>query len=145
MLSSMPPYFECFYQLQLLLLNTSHPWDPVGNTEEYWERSLMYQGHSIIFERSWRLNMVPGDQRKANVALIFTKGKRDNLRIYKLVGQLAPHFASWKNHGACLLRTGTGKPKYMTGKAQHGLIRGSSCLITLTTFCHKMTDHTHDT
>lgn len=89
--------------------------------------------------------MVPGDERKANVALIFTKGKRDNRRIYKLFGQSAPHFASWKNHRARLLITGAGKTKDVTGNAQHGLIRGSSCLITLITFCHKMTNLTRDT
>jgi len=40
---------------------------------------------SIIFERSWRTGEVPEHWRKANVTLIFKKGKKEDPGIYRLV------------------------------------------------------------
>ncbi|GAB0178132.1 mitochondrial enolase superfamily member 1 [Grus japonensis] len=40
---------------------------------------------SIIFERSWRTGEVPEDWRKANVTLVFKKGKKEDLGNYKPV------------------------------------------------------------
>ncbi|GAB0180635.1 mitochondrial enolase superfamily member 1 [Grus japonensis] len=40
---------------------------------------------SIIFERSWKTEEVPEDWRKANVTLVFKKGKKDDPEIYRPV------------------------------------------------------------
>ncbi|GAB0185837.1 mitochondrial enolase superfamily member 1 [Grus japonensis] len=40
---------------------------------------------SIIFERSWRTGEVPEDWRKANVTLVFKKGKKEDPGNYRPV------------------------------------------------------------
>ncbi|KFV84297.1 RNA-directed DNA polymerase from mobile element jockey, partial [Struthio camelus australis] len=40
---------------------------------------------SIIFESSWQLGKVPEDWKKANVTLIFQKGKKEDPGNYRMV------------------------------------------------------------
>ncbi|GAB0180640.1 mitochondrial enolase superfamily member 1 [Grus japonensis] len=93
---------------------------------------------SIIFERSWKTEEVPEDWRKANVTLVFKKGKKDDPEIYRpvslssipgkvmeqlILGVMNKHVEEKK-----VIRSG-----------QHGFTKGKSCLTNLIAFYDGMT------
>ncbi|GAB0186019.1 mitochondrial enolase superfamily member 1 [Grus japonensis] len=93
---------------------------------------------SIIFERSWRTGEVPEDWRKANVTLVFKKGKKEDLRNYRpvmltsipgkvmeqlILGVISKHVEEKK-----VIRSG-----------QHRFTKGKSCLTNLIAFYDDMT------
>lgn len=57
----------------------------MGCIQERWENCLDAGVRSllIIFEWSWQLGVVPGDQKRTNI-IIFEKGKKEDLWNYRL-------------------------------------------------------------
>ncbi|GAB0197889.1 mitochondrial enolase superfamily member 1 [Grus japonensis] len=92
---------------------------------------------SIIFERSWRTGEVPEDWRKANITLVFKKGRKEDPGNYrpvsltsipgKVMEQLILGVIS-KHAEEKVIRNG-----------QHGFTRGKSCLTNLIAFYDGMT------
>ncbi|GAB0190168.1 hypothetical protein GRJ2_001482100 [Grus japonensis] len=81
---------------------------------------------SIIFERSWKTGEVLEDWRKANVTLVFKKGKEEDPGNYRPVS----------------LTSIPGKMMeqlILIGGGQHGFTKGKSCLTNLIAFYDGMT------
>ncbi|PKU42809.1 rna-directed dna polymerase from mobile element jockey-like [Limosa lapponica baueri] len=93
---------------------------------------------SIIFERSWRIDEVPEDWRKANVTPVFKKGKKEDPGNYrpvsltstpgKVMEQLILDVISEHIEEKKVIRSG-----------QHGFTKGKSYLTKLIAFYNGMT------
>ncbi|GAB0204482.1 mitochondrial enolase superfamily member 1 [Grus japonensis] len=92
---------------------------------------------SIISERSWRTGEVPEDWRKANVTLVFKKGKKENPGNYRPVSlTLIPgKVMEWFILGIINKHD----EKVVMGRGEHGFTKGKSCLINLIAFYNSMT------
>ncbi|GAB0179879.1 mitochondrial enolase superfamily member 1 [Grus japonensis] len=92
---------------------------------------------SIIFERPWRAEEVPEDWRKANVTLVFKKGKEEDPGSYRPVSLISIP-------GKVMERLILGVinkhvEEKAIGSGQHGFTKGKSCLTILIAFYDGMT------
>ena len=84
---------------------------------------------SIIFERAWRSGKIPSDRRKANVAPVFRKDKKDDPGNYRLVSLTS---IPGKIMEQALLGHISGNMKEeVIGKSQHRFIKSKTCLNNL--------------
>lgn len=92
----------------------------------------------IIFEKLWQSGDVPEDWKKANVILVFKKGKEEDLGYYRLFS-----FTSipGKAMEQLILDTLSKyiKDKNVTGSSQHTSMKGKSHLTNLLAFCDELT------
>ncbi|GAB0176464.1 mitochondrial enolase superfamily member 1 [Grus japonensis] len=93
---------------------------------------------SVIFERSWRTGEVPEDWRKANVTLVFKKGKKEDLRNYRSVSLTS---IPGKVMEQLILEVISKhvEEKKVIGSGQHGFTKGKSCLTNLVPFYYGIT------
>ncbi|NXA67808.1 RTBS polymerase, partial [Mohoua ochrocephala] len=94
---------------------------------------------SIIFEKSWRMEEVPDDWRKANVTPIFKRGKKEDLGNYwpvsltsipgKVIEQIILEVISKHVEEKKTIRS-----------SQHGFTKGKSCLTNLTALYDDMAE-----
>ncbi|KAJ7407286.1 hypothetical protein WISP_127597 [Willisornis vidua] len=87
----------------------------------------------LIFEWSWESIWVPVDWKLANIVPVFKRGKKENLRNYRLIsvpGKVMEKIilGSTEKH----LKDNT-----VTGHSQNSFRRGKSCLSNLISFCDK--------
>ncbi|KAK4827443.1 hypothetical protein QYF61_018000 [Mycteria americana] len=92
----------------------------------------------IIFERSWQLEEVPEDWRKANVTSVFKKDKKKDLGNYRLVSLTS---VPRKVVERILLETMSKHTKDKKVIDHCGFLRGKSCLTNLTAFYNEMRQH----
>ncbi|GAB0204475.1 mitochondrial enolase superfamily member 1 [Grus japonensis] len=86
----------------------------------------------IIFERSWRTGEVPEDWRKANVTLVFKKGKKEDPGNYRPVSLISiPGKMMEQLILGIINKRGE---KKVIGRDQHGFTKGKSCLTDLIAF-----------
>ncbi|KAJ7400347.1 rna-directed dna polymerase from mobile element jockey-like [Pitangus sulphuratus] len=81
----------------------------------------------MIFERFWESRQVPADWKVANVASIFKKGKKEDLRNYSSVSLTSVPGKIMQK----IILGGTEKyleDNTVIGHSQHGFMRGKSCL-----------------
>uniref|UniRef100_A0A8B9B9Q0 Reverse transcriptase domain-containing protein n=1 Tax=Anser brachyrhynchus TaxID=132585 RepID=A0A8B9B9Q0_9AVES len=93
---------------------------------------------SIIFERSWRTGEVPEDWKKANITLVFRKGKKEDPGNYRPVSLTSIHGKVMEQ----LILEAIYKQveeKKVIRSSQHGFIKGKSCLTNLIVFYDEMT------
>ncbi|GAB0209507.1 mitochondrial enolase superfamily member 1 [Grus japonensis] len=93
---------------------------------------------SIIFERSWRTGEVPEDWRKANVTLVFKKGKKENLGSYRLVSLNSIPGKMMEQLILGVINKHM-EEKEVIGSGQHGFTKGKSRLTNLIAFYDGMT------
>ncbi|GAB0203741.1 mitochondrial enolase superfamily member 1 [Grus japonensis] len=93
---------------------------------------------AIIFERSWRTGEVPEDWRKANVTLVFKKGKEEDPGNYRPVSLTS---IPGKVMEQLILRVINKhvEEKKVIGGGQHGFTKGKSYLTNLIAFYDGMT------
>ena len=91
---------------------------------------------SITSEKLWRLRDIPEDWKKANLALIYKKGFKENPRNYRPVSLSS---VPGKVMEQILLGPITSQVKHMTEKSQHRFTRGKLCLTNVITFYNKVT------
>jgi len=93
---------------------------------------------SIIFERSWWIEEVPEDWRKASVTLVFKKGKKEDPGNYRPVsltsipGKVMEQFIL-----EVIIKQL--EEKKVIKSSQHGFTKGKSCLTNLIAFYDGMT------
>ncbi|GAB0208678.1 mitochondrial enolase superfamily member 1 [Grus japonensis] len=94
---------------------------------------------SIIFERSWRTGEVPEDWRKANVTLVFKKGRKEDPGNYKPVSLTSIPGKVMEQLILGVINKHV-EEKKVIGSDQHGFTKGKSCLTNLRAFYDGMTD-----
>ncbi|GAB0206526.1 hypothetical protein GRJ2_003118200 [Grus japonensis] len=82
---------------------------------------------SIIFERSWRTGEVPEDWRKANVTLVFKKGKKEDPGNYRPVSLTSIPGKVMEQLILGVINKHV-EEKKVIGSGQHGFTKGKSCL-----------------
>lgn len=92
---------------------------------------------SIIFEMSWQLGLIPENWKKANVSMVFRKGKKENLGNYRPVS-LALLLWMMMEHIFLEAFSKPVKDKNVTGNSQHGILKGKSCLTNVTAFYNEV-------
>ncbi|GAB0178457.1 mitochondrial enolase superfamily member 1 [Grus japonensis] len=93
---------------------------------------------SIIFKRSWRTGEVPEDWRKANVTLVFKKGKKKGLGNYRPVSLTSVPGRVMEQLILGVINEHV-EEKKVIGSGQHGFTKGKSCLTNLIAFYDGMT------
>ncbi|GAB0203795.1 mitochondrial enolase superfamily member 1 [Grus japonensis] len=93
---------------------------------------------SIIFERSWRTGEVPEDWRKANVTLVFKKGKEEDPGNYRPVSLTSIPGKVMEQLILGVINKHVEEEKVI-GSGQHGFTKGKSCLTNLIAFYDGMT------
>lgn len=92
---------------------------------------------SIISGRSWQLEEVPGDCKKANVPPVFQKGKKENAGNYKPVSLTSiPGRVIEQILMEAIFKYIMDK---MIRSCQHGCKQGKSCLTNVVAFCDETT------
>ncbi|GAB0179468.1 mitochondrial enolase superfamily member 1 [Grus japonensis] len=92
---------------------------------------------SIIFKRSWRTGEVPEDWRKADVTLVFKKGKNEDPGNYRPVSLTS--IPGKVMEQLILEVTSKHVEEKVVRGGQHGFPKGKSCLTNLTAFYNSMT------
>ncbi|GAB0206875.1 mitochondrial enolase superfamily member 1 [Grus japonensis] len=93
---------------------------------------------SIIFERSWRTGEVPEDGRKANVTLVFKKGKEEDPGNYRPVSLTSIPEKVMEQLILGVINKHV-EEKVVIGSGQHGFTIGKSYLTNLIAFSADMT------
>ncbi|GAB0203786.1 mitochondrial enolase superfamily member 1 [Grus japonensis] len=93
---------------------------------------------SIIFERSWRTGEVPEDWRKANVTLVFKKGKEEDPGNYRPVSLTSIPGKVMEQLILGVISKHV-EEEEVIGGGQHGFTKGKSCLTNLIAFYDDMT------
>ncbi|GAB0177598.1 mitochondrial enolase superfamily member 1 [Grus japonensis] len=93
---------------------------------------------SIISERSWRTGNMPEDWRKANVTLVFKKGKKEDLENYRPVSLTSIPGKVMEQLILGVISKHV-EEKKVIGSGQHGFTKGKSCLTNLIAFYDGMT------
>ncbi|GAB0178126.1 mitochondrial enolase superfamily member 1 [Grus japonensis] len=88
---------------------------------------------SIIFERSWRTGEVPEDWRKANVTLVFKKGKKEDLGNYRSVSLTSIPGRVMEQLILGVISKHVEEKKVIRG-GQYGFSKGKSLLTNLIAF-----------
>jgi len=100
--------------------------------------NVVARTHSVVYQRSWECEEVPGDWKIANLTPVFKKGKKEDAGNYQsvslssvsgkimekiILGVLEKHF----------------KENAVIGQSQHGFMKGKSCHTNLISFYDKVT------
>ncbi|GAB0209251.1 mitochondrial enolase superfamily member 1 [Grus japonensis] len=93
---------------------------------------------SIIFERSWRTGEVPEDWRKANVTLVFKKGKEEDPGNYRPVSLTSIPGKVMEQLILGVINKHV-EEKEVIGSGQHGFTKGKLCLTNVIAFYDGMT------
>lgn len=92
---------------------------------------------SILSERSWQSEEIPGDCKKANITPVFQKGKKENPGNYKPVSLTSvPGRVTQQILMEAIFKYIMDK---MIRSCQHGYMRGKSCLTNVIAFCDETT------
>jgi len=92
---------------------------------------------SIILERSWKTGEVPEDWRKASVAPVFNKGKKEDPGNYRLVSLTSVPGKVMEQLILAVISNQL-KEKKVLRSSQHGFTKGK-CLSSLIAFYDGMT------
>ena len=87
----------------------------------------------LLFNKSLRLSIFPGDWKLANIVPIFKKGKRDFVENYRPISFL-PVIS--KVLECCVLAGLRYQISHLISREQHGFLAGRSCVTRLTSVLH---------
>ena len=88
---------------------------------------------TMLFNKSLRLGIFPGDWKLANIVPIFKKGKRDFVENYRPIS-LLPVIS--KVLERCVLTGLRDHISHLISREQHGFLSGRSCVTQLTSVLH---------
>ena len=91
----------------------------------------------MLFNKSLRLGIFPGDWKLANIVPIFKKGKRDFVENYRPIS-LLPVIS--KVLERCILPGLRDHISHLISREQHGFLAGRSCVTQLTRVLHYIGD-----